>query len=240
MPYLHWTSYEDLKNSSHRSWLCSAELAQFEIFPSERRKRDWLAGRLAAKKALLHFAREHKYQLLQPTQWRIVSTGDGVPRVRWDGVERSDVSLSIAHSHGQGFAGVAHCPTEGRIGVDMERIRPLHPRLASRMLTPREQKALRTSPKHQQNERLILYWTLKEAALKALQPLAGALWMNRLEAQIHDDRKRARILFSFGPEQLTLQAQYREHDGFVSAWALLPPEQESLIGARRSFAHHCA
>ncbi|MEG1427811.1 MAG: 4'-phosphopantetheinyl transferase superfamily protein [Oscillospiraceae bacterium] len=73
-----------------------------------------------------------------------------------------ELSLHFNMSHTEGF--VACVIGKGEVGVDCERIRTYHPRLASRVCTENERKRL------QENfpEEFFRLWTFKEAFVKFL------------------------------------------------------------------------
>ena len=228
MLHLDWASCYEFEEASQSEWLSLAEQLQLLALGSPRRKGDWLVGRLTAKRVLQQFFRDHGYPLLQRKEIEIFSV-NGAPLVRVNGKRMDEISLSIAHSHGHALAGVAQITNEGRIGVDLERIRPVHSRLACRVLTSREREALCHVPSDVQHEELILYWVLKEAAIKAIRPLLGNLCMNQIEVEIDKHKRRAGILFSRGSEEMIVEAQYEKKHGFFGAYALVPPESMALI-----------
>ncbi len=231
MPHLFWTTYDNLKLSSLPAWLSPTERLQLQAFPSEHRRRNWLAGRLAAKTLISRHLQERENRSLPLTDIEIDYSAQGEPQARVEGQTLSHLSLSIAHSHGHGFAGLALLSEEGRIGVDIEFIRPLNPRLSSRILTPQELKALPRSPNDKEHKQLILYWTLKEAALKALKPVL-AVSMAQLEVQMGKNQGQAQIHLPLG--DVYLKAHYQQEHSVFRAYALVPPALLDLIAERRS------
>ncbi len=151
--------------------LSPRELDLYSKLKGERRRRSWLVGRLAAKALLLGAG-----TALDPRDVEVLPDGRGVPRALLRG-EPLQLSLSIAHSRREpeggrlsveGFAGLADPEGEGHIGVDLERVRPLHPRLVERAFHPEEREALCALKEQAQAEGLVARWALKEAAYKAL------------------------------------------------------------------------
>lgn len=230
MPPLFWTTYDILKPSSLPAWLSPIERLQLQAFSSERRRRNWLAGRLAAKTLLSHYLREQENRSIQLADIEIDYSAQGEPQARVNGQTLAHLSLSIAHSHGHGFAGLALLNEEGRIGVDIEFIRAINPRLSSRILTPQELRALHRSSNNGEHERLILYWTLKEAALKALKPVL-AVSMAQLEVQMGKSWEQAQIHTPLS--DVSLEARYQQEHGVIRAYALVPPALLDLIAERR-------
>ena len=140
-------------------WLTPAELRVWASWPSEKRRREWLAGRLAAKRLLWEaFGRE-------PLACEIGK--DGVAPVV-HGLGRPGVSLSLSHCAGLGAASWSDVGTEGTVGVDAQWIRPVHPGLRDRVFRPEEQAQVAArfeSPSDPSG--LLLLWAIKEAAIKA-------------------------------------------------------------------------
>jgi len=195
------------------------EQALYETFRSERRRHDWLAGRVAAKKLIIEHHRAQGDGDLKPAEIEITYGPHGSPQALIRGEPLEEMALSIAHSCGHGLAGLSQLNYEGRIGVDIERIRPLHPRLAARFLSPEELGELQA--RFSSTEGIILYWTLKEAALKALWPITTPRpSMRQLRVRLAEQEDRAYITLS--PPSLLLEARYWREEEFSLALALAP------------------
>jgi 4'-phosphopantetheinyl transferase len=122
------------------------EAAQYSVFRLEKRRKEWLAGRLAAK-ALL--AAEHgKPQ----AGFEIVPDRLGRPSCGAD-------LISITHSGG--WAAAALKPGSAFLGIDLEMIEERHPAWYRDYFHPEELPVADPS----QATRV---WTIKEALLKAL------------------------------------------------------------------------
>jgi len=197
--------------------LSPRERLQYEAFRSERRRRDWLAGRLAAKKLIIERQRAQGDGDLKPAEIEIAYGPRGEPQALVRGKRLEGIALSIAHSCGHGLAGFSHLDAEGHIGVDIERIRPVHPKLAKRFLSPEELGELQA--RFNATEGIILHWTLKEAALKALGPItASRPSMRQLRVRLTEQEGRAYI--SPPTPSLSLEARYWREEGFYLAFAL--------------------
>ena len=140
-------------------WLSPAEMHVWAAWPSEKRRREWLAGRLAAKRLL------REAFGLRPQDCEIGKEGVA-PLVH--GLERVGVCVSLSHCAGLGAASWSDIGLEGAVGVDAQWVRPVHPGLRDRVFRPEEQA--------QVGERfgtsdapagLLLLWAIKEAAIKA-------------------------------------------------------------------------
>lgn len=86
------------------------ELAQHKAFPVDKRRDEWRAGRLAAKKAL-----QASIPGLSPTDVEIVGDDKGRPRAI---VRGSESALWISISHRDGLAMAAVSPSA--VGIDLE------------------------------------------------------------------------------------------------------------------------
>ena len=136
---------------------------------SEPARRDWLASRLAAKRAATGLL---KGSTIAERDIDIVRAGgDGRSGTRVvarhvAGRTRTNrlslplsLSISLAHANGHAIAAATHHPA--RIGVDLERDGRIEPAHADYFLAPRERKQLPLlSP--------TALWALKESAWKAL------------------------------------------------------------------------
>jgi phosphopantetheinyl transferase (holo-ACP synthase) len=137
---------------------------------SEPRRRDWLASRLAAKRAASGLAsqlrtrgaREEVFIETTPT-----THGTSTVRARRIGGRTAtrvlsfplDLSISISHSEGHALAAAA--PHPARVGVDLEREGQVDPAHAHYFLSPLELR-------QHESRSLTELWALKESAWKAL------------------------------------------------------------------------
>jgi len=96
---------------------------------------------------------------LDPGAVRVERDPDGVP---WARVGERRLPLSISHADGH-TAAAAHL--ERRVGVDLERLRPLPPEYARYFLTLEEQSAV--AGWGDPATATLAAWTVKEAVLKA-------------------------------------------------------------------------
>ena len=146
-----------------RGVLTDAEAATFDAFPVERRRRDWLAGRVAAKRALRAAVRERGQPVPDYRAIELWNDGDGAPRFIMARMpELSDqLDISLSHTDGAAVASVADRHASGTVGVDIETTRPLPMSLVSRVWL------IRQAP--------IVMWTVKEAVLKAAHAVCTAL-----------------------------------------------------------------
>jgi phosphopantetheinyl transferase len=145
------------------AWLTPDELGTYTAWASEKRKSEWLAGRLAAKKL---FWEELG---LPPLGWSVGRDGVAPAIIGCDLPNLlPNLALSLSHSEGVGAATFSDTCTEGSAGLDIQRVRPVHPGLCARVFTNEERQQIagqfgsENSP-----DGMLLLWALKEAAIKA-------------------------------------------------------------------------
>lgn len=146
--------------SDIRARFTDSELADLEAMP-ERRRRDRLAGRLAAKSALAqHFRDEHGWDA-EPRDLEIGNDPEGRPVLRLPpGAPAPAPSFSLAHCAEGGAAAVA-APGR-RVGVDYELVVARPAEVIDFVAAPGE-----SAPPSDPDAQARL-WTAKEAGLKLL------------------------------------------------------------------------
>ncbi|MHB9097256.1 MAG: 4'-phosphopantetheinyl transferase family protein [Syntrophales bacterium] len=141
-------------------FLDAEELIRLKRIRVPGARRLFLAGRILVRTALSRYADR------PPADWRFVRSRDGKPGI--DPLPGpSDLTFNLAHTAGAAFLAV----TRGReVGVDVERRdRAVKAReLVRRYFSPAEKVVLQKLPEGRLGDRFFLYWTLKEAAVKAL------------------------------------------------------------------------
>ena len=137
--------------------LTLAERREYDGLPHEGRRRDWLAGRCAAKQAVAARcgAPPHRIQLeSRPGAAPVCMALDD--HGRWT---RAPFAVSIAHRDGWAIAAAAE--PSMRVGVDIDRAGEIMPEHLRYFLAPRESRCAGRIDAS-------LAWVLKEAAWKAL------------------------------------------------------------------------
>ena len=164
-----------------RSFLHPEEQAIFAGLEQEKRRFDWLAGRLAGKHLVCHTLRRLMGQEIAPATFALLSAGQ-VPRLEHLPEKAAQVlasrHLSLSHTDGRAVAGMAPFP----VGVDMEKRRPILKEAVGRAFSVREQAMV--AP-----EDLIALWTAKEAVMKVLGSGLGTIDPLQLEIEdfcLHD------------------------------------------------------
>ncbi|NMB77164.1 MAG: 4'-phosphopantetheinyl transferase superfamily protein [Myxococcales bacterium] len=144
---------EDLRAESERN--------AFRSFRSLRRRREWVAGRVAARRLIASVLEE------PPDEVEIVPSPAGPPRARRHG---SDLPLTLSLAHGGEWLlcavrpGVANAP----LGVDLEPLVPRRRQALWRALNGQEiERFAAADPDRLPLADLLQVWTIKEAVLKA-------------------------------------------------------------------------
>ncbi len=161
-------------------WLTGSELAYLAGLHFEKRRKDWLLGRLTAKSLIRELL---QMQLGRPVSLRSIEVGrqtSGAPlalsgddALPWLTGQPLPVELSISHSYGAALCGAfwrpddpSHC---ARLGVDLERIESRSPDLFRDYFTASEHDYRTAGIDGTCDERATMIWSAKESALKALR-----------------------------------------------------------------------
>jgi phosphopantetheinyl transferase (holo-ACP synthase) len=170
--------------------LTQAERNTLDAFPVERRRQDWLAGRLAAKRAVRELLRAREGHAPLYAAIEIANEKDGAPHFTVD--DRPDLSdqfnISISHTDGAAVA-VAVSATSGSVGVDVEVMRPMSLAVVRRVL--RSSEIARLEDDGHAHPSPLALWTAKEAAMKAAHHVCDALcdvelhWIDSHEMRAH-------------------------------------------------------
>jgi phosphopantetheinyl transferase len=169
------------------AWLAPAERERARAFRIERRRRDWLAGRLNLKALLVDVIARRCGVCLSPVQVTIEREVSGAPFVALaPGVAPAGLAgdagrlpISISNSHAHGRALSAAMWTDGEqtesgaaaaaVGVDLEWIEPRSAAFVYDFLSAAEQQYWRAARGEDAHLRANLAWSAKESVLKVLQ-----------------------------------------------------------------------
>ncbi len=136
------------------AYLLPSEKVIYARFKVPKRKMEWLAGTIAAKKAIsLTFN-------VPETEVEIIKNKNGKPGGIFEGIE-----YPVTKTHSNGVA-IALSHPDGGVGIDIEKIEPRDPSLIKTAFTNDEIKRFQIKPdKHKLITQL---WSIKEASLKAI------------------------------------------------------------------------
>jgi 4'-phosphopantetheinyl transferase len=140
-----------------RGWLQPDELQRFERFKNLESRASFLIGRGLARRVLADLTG------VPPEHWHFREGRNGRPEIS---APATTLEFNLAHS-----GGMVACVVADRrdVGVDVEhldRTRLLHD-VAARTCAPDELADIDAEPDDRRQQRFLIYWTLKEAYLKA-------------------------------------------------------------------------
>jgi phosphopantetheinyl transferase (holo-ACP synthase) len=179
------------------SWLCAAERARLGRLTVEKRRHDWLAGRLNAKALLAGLIEARVGRASVPSALEIARHPSGAPFARvaaeaapFSGFRAGEVlPVALSNSHSRGHALCAAIwidegwtpspvpagrdarpvPTSLSLGADLEWIEPRSDGFVRDFLTPEDQAFCQGAEGRERHLRANLAWSAKEAVLKVLR-----------------------------------------------------------------------
>ncbi len=185
--------YDADRAEAWKALLAPEEQARRDAFPAARRRRAFLLGRAAARTLLA----ERLDVAPCAVMLRVAANGCvEVPGTSWH--------LSIAHAGAEAVAAVAPRP----LGVDIEQVKPRPERLRRFVLHPDERERFARLPL-ETDDALALWWTLKEAVLKARRS-GLRVAPGRLRVAVDWPARSARIAVD---DTEHWQARFDGHDG---------------------------
>lgn len=158
-----------LENDADRKILLdffSAEEQElFAAYSYRKRQREWLAGRIVCKYAVLQLLHE-SVSVQQFPAFSVLPDKNGAPVLSFSDPKRRVPSVSITHS---GRYAVAMAGIEGSCGVDIQKVSAKIINVVSRFAAPEELELLASNMTNMsEEERLTLLWSAKEAMKKSL------------------------------------------------------------------------
>jgi phosphopantetheinyl transferase len=259
---VHWRFARDgvalPPSDAASSWLAPEEAARAEAFRVEKRRRDWVLGRLNLKALLVDVIAERYGHQLSPGQVVIARQPSGAPAVkileRVPGVtveppSRLPLSVSNSHSHGHALAGAVWTDVEEArgllvaVGVDLEWIEPRSEGFVRDFLTAEEQKICADATGADRSLWPNLAWSAKESVLKVLQRglTADTWWLTCLPSD--DDGHAVRLSPEtprwsafrvqcdprLGADAVEFTGRWCECEGFVLTLALGSMELQRML-----------
>ncbi|MEW6297193.1 MAG: acyltransferase domain-containing protein, partial [Thermodesulfobacteriota bacterium] len=136
----------------------------------EKRRTEWLLGRLVAKDAVRRFLLARANLRLCPADIEIDTDEYGAPLVRglWAAAAGCVPCLTLAHADGMAVAIAAECQPDEGVGVDIERVRDLPGEVEEAAFAPAERELLARRDRDAARGWLLRFWCAKEALGKAL------------------------------------------------------------------------
>lgn len=178
--HISWCLLGAVATPSGIEHLTESERVRFDEFRFEKRRHEWLLGRLAAKALVCRLLRQRFGISLPLGAVEIGSRPDGAPvalnaaltgALPFPQAARLPLELSISHSRGAALCAAfwrSGDPTAPRaIGVDLETIERRDAGLFDDYFTPAERRFCENGPASTRDDRSTLVWAGKEALLKA-------------------------------------------------------------------------
>ncbi len=135
-------------------------------FSIEKRRRQYLLGRLTAKRLVADSYLERCGQHLSLASIEIGVEPSGAPCVRLPGGAAAP-GLSISHSGNAAFCAVLW--GDGTVGADVEQVEPRSEAFVHDFFAPEEVIAWAQAPRDRRDQVAGIIWSAKESALKALK-----------------------------------------------------------------------
>ncbi|MCF6158425.1 MAG: acyltransferase domain-containing protein [wastewater metagenome] len=141
----------------------------FHLTRIEKRRTEWLLGRLVAKDAVRLFLRNRYQRKVSPSDIEIAADENGRPVVKGKFIEMlgCHISLSITHSAGSAVAVAGERNGYLGVGVDMERTNQNHKELERIIFSAEEEAKLAPVFQLKKEEWMLRLWCAKEAVAKA-------------------------------------------------------------------------
>lgn len=219
-----------------------AEQQRLETFAIEKRRRDWLIGRLNLKGLLVSTFEQRVGARPDPRDLEIRREPSGAPFAQvsvrpseacpWPAGTRLPVCLSNSHSHAHALGAVVWTDDPGdrglAVGADLERVEPRSEGFVNDFLTERERAFCAANGRGDRDRRANLVWSAKEAVLKVLKRglTADTWWLTCLPRETPASEAVVRLVpadptwrqFECEPAHRLGAAGWR----FVGLWCDLP------------------
>jgi len=153
-------------NGDGLEFLTEEEKRIYGSFTLEKRRREWLAGRIAGKESVMHFL-NHNGIYVASNRIGILSKPSRAPYVVIDNEEASNLNISISHSNEIAVAAASGDGIIG-LGVDIEIVEGRSASFSRVAFTSGEREILDTFKGKKFLLLSTMAYTLKEAVTKAL------------------------------------------------------------------------
>lgn len=157
----------ELEEGPFKNLLSKEEQNQYTGFSVEKRRREWLAGRLLAKKIVRSYIKEQvPYHDIS-----ILNGENRCPFVRieggWESMNLPDFLISISHRKEYVFCAIGKKDSIKGLGIDVELIEKRNDSFINDYFTSKEKGYIEKSDNPIRD--ITAIWSLKEAALKAMK-----------------------------------------------------------------------
>ncbi|MFZ5760687.1 MAG: 4'-phosphopantetheinyl transferase family protein [Thermodesulfobacteriota bacterium] len=212
-------------------WLTDVEMHQFACYNLEKRKIEWLGGRLAAKYAALQTGGITINIATGADMGKmiaIVPNGTGKPEISWQDGHSPNCRLHVSISHGGRRAGalVADRPC----GIDIQSITPTVERVQERFVYADDRQALNAIDRlYGIQAALTAIWSAKEAVKKAApgpeMPGFQAIGLHGLRREARGLQMSATVAAANGREEILMPVWFRKSGGTMLAFTMTGEEK---------------
>ena len=168
------------------SWLTSDEQSQLARYSFEKRRSEWLLGRICAKQATIDLLNHLNGETMNPQDISIEVSESGRPYLALPHIAGLDQSpdISISHSHDKivGLASHCHC------GIDIQLLTDTLFKVRDRFCSQAEL-GLLDSTSEEELVQLGLLWVAKEAIRKCLGRSRQTGFLNMHLEEVRRDRQ---------------------------------------------------
>ena len=227
---------DDLGNGQQVSidlsqWLTSAELERASAIRHPSRRLEWIAGRMAAKKAMRIHVRDHLGIQLNPTDVEILADSNGAPHARALQGLVNLPALSITHAAGRAICAIM--PASQHVGIDLTPVEERSNDFVQQWFTSSEQILVTRHPGPTART-VSAIWAIKEAVSKVLG-LGLKLATSEMEVTSLRQDGRAEVRLS-GMATTRLMEMgggaivcgFQGHHRGVLAWAAIPTDEKTI------------
>jgi len=156
-------------NADSTQYLTDGEKQHFSGLKVEKRRREWLLGRMGAKSIIQrHLALRHQLAV-DWTDISVLPDEDSAPAVAIAHPQAPSVSISLSHRSGFAVLAVDDTADGWSFGVDVERVEPRIASFVADYFTDRERQHLSVASTLERDRLVTVYWCVKEAVLKAVR-----------------------------------------------------------------------
>lgn len=168
----HWLlrsfSHYDASDFHSRQWGTAREQTTYQKFSCEKRKKDWLLGRLTAKELIQKYYLSLCGTRLSFPEIEILNAPSGKPYFQPLASMPDCPALSISHSQGLAFCSLQELTPREGFGIDIEYASPRPSLFVDTFYNAQEQKHLAAYQGKEHTQAVTAIWSLKESVLKAL------------------------------------------------------------------------
>ena len=190
------STLEEQNSATLQLWLHSKERKQHKKFTLNKRSREWLGGRICAKKSANTFFQtmQTSTSFLESQQYRVKAEESGRPYfTATSGLDFTFPELSISHSKGYAAA----ISSRDFCGIDIQYTASTLSRVQEKFCSPHENLVLEKQlPELSAISRLTTLWSAKEAAKKMLSP-GGIPGFHELQLCALNDHTTGNNVLSF-------------------------------------------